>query len=81
MAFAKLHGLDVDFRIFPDLRIDKAGKGQSKQPLREAGLRERIVLVNGFSDVLAALKNQFVGNIGHRMRFPVCNAQAGNAEA
>ena len=36
VAFAELHRLHVDLRVFPDLRIDEAGKEQREQPLGEA---------------------------------------------
>ncbi len=65
MAVAKLHGLHVDIGVFPDLRIDEAGKQEAKQPLGKAGLRQRAVLVDGFSNFLAAAKNQICGNVRH----------------
>lgn len=43
------HGLHVHFRVFPDLRINEAGKEKPEQPLGNALWRKRAVAQHGFS--------------------------------
>ncbi|MCY1523891.1 hypothetical protein D9M68_588050 [compost metagenome] len=47
MLGAELHRFHVDDRIFPDLRVDKTGKKQAEETLREAGKGKGLVLEQG----------------------------------
>ena len=47
VTFAETHGVDIDLRILPDLRIDETGEEHPEQALRHAVRRKRLVLEKG----------------------------------
>ena len=65
VALAELPGLDVDVRVFPDLRIDEAGEEKREQALGEAGPGERPVPVYGLADLAVPAKADITGKVGH----------------
>lgn len=44
VAFSKLHRFHIDFRVFPDLRINQTGKENPEEPFGKTAFRERLVL-------------------------------------
>ncbi|MOA46354.1 hypothetical protein D3C78_1688540 [compost metagenome] len=69
MSRLKLHRFHVDNWVFPDLRIDEAGKEQAEEALGEAGEREGLVLQERvFQLRIVSAKADVRGKFGHLCR-------------
>ena len=73
VALFQRHRLHVDFRVFPDLRIDEPGKQQREQALREPLRGERAVPVERLAEMppAAARKARFRCDIRHELCLPL----------
>jgi len=71
VTLAELHRGHVHLRVFPDLRIDEAGKEHAEQSLGEAVAAQRPVPEKRLGNLAAAGKFGLRGEVGHREGHPL----------
>ena len=65
----ELQGLEVDARVFPDLRIDEAAEGEREGPLMQAGQREGAAAMHRVAQQFGARAGRCIDKGVHEQPF------------